>query len=181
KWRDGRDDAQRLAYQRLIHARRDVLQVVPLHHHRNAAGYFDILDSAPEFRLRFGEGLAVFQGDESGDLVDVIFQEEFQLEQILNALSWGSAAPRRKSLGGGLHGRVHLGFCGKRSPRDALTSCGIRDVNKFRGGGFMPYPGKVILDFNGLRSDATAHECCSMPAEIVRQGLSYEGWRSERP
>jgi len=37
-----------------------VLEIVPLHHHGDAAGDFDVFDGAAEVRASFGESLAIF-------------------------------------------------------------------------------------------------------------------------
>ena len=74
KGNDGRDDSERLADLHFIDARRDVFQVVALHHHGNAAGDFDIFDAAAQFRFRFAEGLAVFKSDEAREFVDMLFK-----------------------------------------------------------------------------------------------------------
>src|ERR1022692_1401744 len=89
--RDGGDDAERLANHHLVDAADNILEVVPLHHHGNAAGDFDILDAA-------------------GDVVDVLFEKHLQLEEWLNAVFRRSAAPFREGGGGGFDRLVN--FCG---------------------------------------------------------------------
>ena len=58
---DRGDDAERLADHHLVDAAGNVFEVVALHHHRNAAGDFDVLDGAAHLGFGFGEGLAVFR------------------------------------------------------------------------------------------------------------------------
>ena len=84
--RDGRDDAERLADHELVDAAGDVLEVVALHQDRDAAGDLDVLDAAPQLAAGLGEGLAVLGGDDAGDLVEVLFEELLEAEEVLDAL-----------------------------------------------------------------------------------------------
>ncbi len=77
----------------LIDARRDVFEVVSLHEHRDAAGDLDIFDGAAHFAFGLGEGLAVFHDDSAGELVDVVFEQLFEREEILHAIARRRATP----------------------------------------------------------------------------------------
>ena len=105
---NGGDDAERLTDHHLVDAAGDVFEVVALHHHRNAAGDFDILDAAPHFGLRFSEGLAVFLRDDAGDVVDMIFEQHLQFEKRLDAVFGRGAAPFGKRCGGGFDSLIHF-------------------------------------------------------------------------
>ena len=77
---DGGGDAEGLANHHFVDAAGHVFEVVALHHHGNATGDFDIFDGAAHFGFGFGEGLAVFLGDDAGDVVEVIFEQHFSLK-----------------------------------------------------------------------------------------------------
>ena len=109
---DRRGDAERLADHHLVDAAGNVFEVVALHHHRNAAGDFDVLDGAAHLGFGFGEGLAVFLGDDARDVVDVIFEQHLQLEQRLDAVFGRSAAPFGEGGGGGFDCLIDFGGFG---------------------------------------------------------------------
>ena len=111
---DGGDDADRLADHHLVDAAGDVFEVVALHHHRDAAGDFDVFDGAAHLGFGFGEGLAVFHGDDAGDVVDVLFEQHLQLEERLDAVFGRSAAPFGEGGGGGFDGLIDFGGVGER-------------------------------------------------------------------
>jgi len=91
-----------------VHAGSHVLEVVALHHHGNAAGDFDIFDGAPKFGAGFRESLAIFDSDDSGEFVEIFFEEIPEREQVSNALAGRRAAPSREGIGGSLNGRVDV-------------------------------------------------------------------------
>ncbi len=101
---DGGGDAERLADHHFVDAAGDVFEVVALHHHRNAAGDFDVFNGAAHFGFGFGEGLAVFLRDDAGDVVEVVFEQHLQLEERLDAVFRRRAAPFGESSGGGFDG-----------------------------------------------------------------------------
>src|SRR4029077_7456235 len=69
---DGSGDSEGLADHHFVDAAGNIFEVVALHHHGNAAGDLNVLDGAAHFGFGFGEGLAVFLGDDASDVVDVI-------------------------------------------------------------------------------------------------------------
>src|SRR6202049_501843 len=71
---NGGDDAERLADHHLVDAAGNIFEVVALHHHRDAAGYFDVLDGAAHLSFGFGERLAVFLGEDAADFIEMIFE-----------------------------------------------------------------------------------------------------------
>ena len=79
KRNDRGDHAQRLADHHFVDAAGHVFEVVALHHHRNAAGDFDVFDGAAQLGLGFGERLAIFRGDDAGKFVDLLFENVFSL------------------------------------------------------------------------------------------------------
>ena len=130
---DGGGDAERLADHHLVDAAGDIFEIVALHHHGNAAGDFDVLDGAAHLGFGFGEGLAVFLGDDAGDVVDVIFEQHLQLEQRLDAVFGRSAAPFGEGGGGGFDGLIDFGWLGERDLGESFAGRGIDYVAPFGG------------------------------------------------
>ena len=60
EWRDADADAERLQHRLAIDAAREILERVAHEQRRNAAGVFDVFDSAIDAAARFGQRLAVF-------------------------------------------------------------------------------------------------------------------------
>src|SRR6202030_421850 len=77
---NGGGDAEGLADHHLVDAAGDVFEVVALHHHGNAAGDLNVFNGTAHFGFGFGKRLAVFLGDDASDVVEVIFEENFELE-----------------------------------------------------------------------------------------------------
>ena len=80
EWRDRCHNAKWLADHHFVDTASHVLQVVTLHHHRNAAGDLYIFDGAAQFPLGFRNGLPVFLGDDASQFINVVFQKLFQFE-----------------------------------------------------------------------------------------------------
>ena len=112
KGNDSGSHAEGLADHHLVDAAGYVFQVVALHHHRNAASYFDVLDCAAHLGFGFGEGFAIFLRDDAGDVVDVVFEQHLQPEERLDAVFGRGAAPFGESGGGGFDGLVDFGGIG---------------------------------------------------------------------
>ncbi len=173
---DGGNDSERLADLHFVHARSHVLEVVALHHHGNAAGDFDVFDGAAEFGACFGKGLAVFERDDAGEVVEILFEKIFQFKEILDALARRGAAPRWESIGGGLNGSVDVGGSREGGARQQFGSGRVGDVHVFGGGGPTPGAVHVILKVGDLSGDGTAHtqllglcwECGKRPAWPTR-------------
>ena len=94
--RDDRTDPQRLANHDLVNPSGDVLGVVALNQDGCAACDVDVLDGAAHLAPRFGERFAALERDRPGDVVEVLFEKGFELEQELHAVGDGRAAPRGK-------------------------------------------------------------------------------------
>ena len=100
KRRDRGHHAERLADHHLVDAARDVFEVVALHHRGNSAGHFHIFDGPAQFRLALGKRFAVFLRDDAAQLVQMIFEQHFQLEERLDAVFRRRAPPLAISGGG---------------------------------------------------------------------------------
>ncbi|MPN03914.1 hypothetical protein SDC9_151149 [bioreactor metagenome] len=74
---DASGHAQRLELAPAVDAGADVAAVFALEQLRCVAGVFDIFNAALQLAVRIGQHLAVFGGDECGDLVGVFFQQHF--------------------------------------------------------------------------------------------------------
>ena len=148
---DGGGDAERLADHHLVDAAGDVFEVVALHHHRNAAGDFDVFDRAAHLGFGFGESLAVFLSDDASDVVDVIFEQHLQLEERLDAVFGRSAAPFGKCGGRGFDRLIHFGSLGERNLSQSLAGRGIDDIAPFGGGRVGPSAVDVVGEANDWR------------------------------
>jgi hypothetical protein len=141
---DGGDDSHGLANHHFIDAPCDVFQVVALHHHRNAASDFDVFDGAAKFGFGFGQSLAVFDGDQAAQLIDVFFEQHFQFEERLNAVFGRCAAPVGKCGGGGFDRGVHFAAVGERNSSEGRVSGGIDERLPFTGFGVDPVTGDEV-------------------------------------
>ena len=159
-------DAERLADHHLVDAAGDVFQVVALHHHRNAAGDFHVFDGAAHLGFGFGEGLAVFRGDDAGDVVDVLFEQHLQLEQRLDAVFGRSAAPFGKGGGGGFDGGVHFRGVGERNAGQHFAGGGIDHVAPFGGVRLGPLAVDVVRQLGGGRCGYGHHSDASAIAKM---------------
>ncbi len=155
KRHDGGDDSQRLADLHFVDAGRHVFEIVTLHHHGNAASNFHVFDGAAQFCSGFGEGLAIFESDDAGKFVKILFEEIFQLEEILDAFAGRSAA--REGIGGGLNGSVDIRGGREGGACEQFGSSGIGDVKVFGRGGSAPGAIHVVLEIGYLGGDGTAH------------------------
>ena len=54
EWRNRGNNSERLTDHSFVNSARDIFEVVALHHHGNAAGYFHVFDSATQLGLRLG-------------------------------------------------------------------------------------------------------------------------------
>src|SRR5207245_8443715 len=108
EWSDSGHNAERLANHCLVYATGHIFKVVALHHHGNAAGNFYVFDGAAHFAFGLGKGLAVFLRDDTGDVVEVIFEKLLELEEWLDAIFRWRAPPLGKSCGGGFDRGVYF-------------------------------------------------------------------------
>src|SRR5437016_4821839 len=153
----GGDNSEWLTDLHFIDARSYVLEVVALHHHGDAASNFDVFDGAAEFGASLGEGLAVFERDDAGEVVEIFFEEVFQLEEVLDAFAGRSSAPGREGIGGSLHGSVNVSGSRERRAREEFRGCGIGYVKVFGRGGAAPGAIHVVLKVGDLGGYGTAH------------------------
>ena len=98
---------------------------------RNAAGDLDILDAAPDLRLGFAERLAIFHGDEPGELVDVFFEQLLELEEVLDAFAGRSAAPGGERGQRGLDGGIDLRGARERRAGHDLCRRRVHDFHEY--------------------------------------------------
>src|SRR2546426_2131340 len=154
---DGGDNSEGLADLHFVHAGRHVFEVVALHHHGNAASDFDVFDGAAKLGAGFRKGLAVFESDDSCEFVEILFEEIFQLEEILDALAGRGAAPGRKGIGGSLDGSVNVSGSREGGAREHFGSSGIGNGKVFGFGGPAPCGGHVVLKVGDLGGYGTAH------------------------
>ena len=140
-----------------IHARRHVLEIIALHHHGDAAGDFDVFDAAAKLGLGLGEGLSVFDSDDPRELLEILFEEVLQLEQVLNALARRCAAPSSKSAGGRLNGSIDIRACREGRARQDFCSRRVENVKVFCCGGSPPSAIHIILKLGYLGGYGTAH------------------------
>jgi hypothetical protein len=87
-------------------------------------------------------------GDESGEFVEVLFQEHFELEKRLDAVFGRSAAPLGKCGGGGGDGGVDLGGVRQRNFAERGVRGGIDKVLPFGGFGVDPFAGDEMGNAN---------------------------------
>ena len=106
---------------------RHIFKRIALHEHRNAAGDLDIFDAAAQFALRLGQGLAVFGGDDRGQLVEMLFEQRLELEKKLHAVRGRRGAPGGESGVGGLDRGVDFcrGACGGVAER--IAGCRVEE------------------------------------------------------
>ncbi len=121
------------------------------------ASDFDVFDGAAEFGAGFGEGLAIFEGDNSCEFVEIFFEEIFQLEEILDALAGRGAAPSREGISGGLNGSVNVCGCREWCTRQHFGGRRIGDVHVFGGRGPAPGAIHVVLKIGDLGGYGAAH------------------------
>ena len=164
---NGGDDAERLANLHFIDAGSHVLKVVALHHHGNAASDFNVFDGAAELGAGFGEGFAVFECDDAGEIVKIFFEEIFQLEEILDALTGRRAPPRRERIGSGLNGSVDVGGSRKGRAREEFRGRRIGDIKVFGCSRSAPGTIDVVLKIGDLGGYGTAH------TQLLGLGVGY--------
>src|ERR1700719_4221217 len=154
---NGSGDAEGLANHHLVDAACDVFEVVALHHHGNAAGDLHVFNCPAHLSFGFSEGLAVFLRDDAGDVVDVIFEQHLQLEERLDAVFGGRAAPLGKSGGGGFDGLADFSGIGKLDLGQRFSRGGIDYIAPFYRGRFGPLAIDVVREFDGEGGGYSGH------------------------
>jgi len=117
-------------------------------------GDFDVFDGAAHLSFRFREGLAVFLGDEAGEIVDMVFEKHLQLEERLNPVFGRRPAPFRKRGGCGLNGGGDLGSIAERNLGERFARRGIDHLAPFGGARFRPSAVDVVAELGDRR-------CCN--------------------
>ncbi len=127
---EGRDDgrhADRLADHQLVNARRDVFGDGALHQGRNTARDFHVFDSALHLAFGLAERLAVLVGDRARQLVDVLFEQPFELEQVLHALNGRDAPPGIRRRDGSFSRLIDYGWRRQRDFGDRFAGSRVDD------------------------------------------------------
>ena len=106
--RDAGHHAQGLAHAPVVDAAADLVGILALEQLRNAAGEFHDLDAAHHFALGVREHLAVFAGDQLGQLVLVLVEQRLEVEQHARTLERGRLGPGREGGLGRGHGQRHF-------------------------------------------------------------------------
>ncbi len=164
---DGGDDAERLADHHLVDAAGNIFEVVALHHHGDAAGYFDVLDGAAHLGFGFGERLAVFLGEDAADVIEMIFEQHLELEERLDAVFRRSAAPFGESGGRGFNGGIHFAGVGEGDLGQRFAGRGIDDVAPFTGARVGP----LTVDVIGEPCDGRSCYCHGNASVVAKDAL----------
>ena len=133
--RDAGDDAERLAQRVHVDAGAGALGVLALEQVRDADRELDDLDAALDVAARVGEGLAVLEGQQLGEFVDVLVD---QLDELHHHAGAPLRVPRRPLLLRLDRDRdrgVDVGGRGHRHLRLHLAGVGVVDV-----GGALDWP-----------------------------------------
>ena len=131
--RDSGNDTDRKTRQLLVDAPGDLIQVLAHHQCRRAAGEVDDLDSTLDLAAGLVERLAVFPGDDLGQLVDVPVEERFEAEHHLRPVRNRGLAPGREGLLGRGDRFVDLLAGRVRKAGDRFSCRGVRNrVRLFR-------------------------------------------------
>jgi hypothetical protein len=115
----------------------------PLRSCGNAGGELDVFEAARHFALSVGEHLAVFGGDDAGELIDVLLEELAEAEHHACAAQRRLRGPRgKRSLRGGDRS-VELGSIGQGNQSLHLAGGGVvnlRGAARGTGDGFSVDP-----------------------------------------
>ncbi|MNN06453.1 hypothetical protein D3C81_1192440 [compost metagenome] len=105
---DARHDAERLAHGIDVDAGAGALRVFALQRVRDAAGEFNDFQTALDVALGVGDDLAVFRGQQLGQLVHVGLDQALELEHDAGAALRVGAGPALEGGLSGLNRAVHL-------------------------------------------------------------------------
>ena len=106
--RDRRDHAERLADHHFVDAARHVFEVVALHQVGIPQATSTFSMARRSSALRSAKRLSVFHRDDAGQLVHMLFEQHFQLEERLDAIFRRRRPPPRKGLAGCGNCGIHL-------------------------------------------------------------------------
>ncbi len=119
----------------------------------------DVLQAALQLALRLGQRLAAFPRSKLRDLVEVLFQQSFELEEVLHALKRRRPAPISESCLGGAHRLVHVFTRRERHAHDGFSSRGIAHILEFTAARAFPCSAYVVQQLSILN-----HGCFPLPA-----------------
>jgi hypothetical protein len=134
-----------------VDASGDVLEREALHQRRRAGRHFDAFDAAAHAAARFVERLPVLGRDQPRHLVEVLLHQLLHSIEHLRARVHGRVAPRRKRLGRGLHGGIHVGRRRKRRPPDDIAESRVVNVEELGGLGFHPAAADEVVECQYVR------------------------------
>ncbi len=120
---DAGDHAERLAQRVDVDAGARALGVLTLEQVRDADGELDDLDAALDVALGVGDGLAVFERQEFGQLVDVLVDQLDELHHHAGATLRVPRRPLLLRLGGSGDRRVDVGRATPSAPWPAPRRC----------------------------------------------------------
>ena len=134
--RDPGDHAERLAHGIEVDAGAGALAVFALEQMRDAAGKFHHLDTALHVAARIAEDLAVFGGQQLGEVLEILLHQLEELEHHARApLRVGRRPAGLRGLGIG-DGVLDLGMLGQSHPGLHLAGIGVEDVAEAPGQAF---------------------------------------------
>ena len=136
---DARDHAEWLAQRVHVDAGACALGVLTLDQVRDADGELDHLDAALDVALGVRDGLAVFEGEQFGQFVDVLVDQVDELHHHAGAALRVPGGPLLLRLGGDGDGGVDVGRVGHRHLRLHLAGVGVHHV-----GGALGLSGRAL-------------------------------------
>ena len=142
--RDAGDDAERLAQRVNVDAGSGVVREFALEQVRGAGGELDHLDAALDVTLGVEEGLAVFGGQQGGELIHVLVDQVHELEQDPAAALRVHGRPFELALFRVGDHVAHLLCAGQRQPGLDLARAGIVDIAEAPGGAVNMLPVNVV-------------------------------------
>ena len=152
EWGNHGANTERLSHHDLVDAGRDIFERVALHQHGNAARDLHIFNAASQFCLRLGQRLAVFDRDQAGELIDMLFKHRLELEHVLHAIDRRHTAPRGERGMRRLHRRVYLrGRSGWRIPQ-RFSGGRVQEFNSGEACGGDPLAADKVVDCGGCDS-----------------------------
>ena len=116
------------------------------------AGTLDHLDGFQHVAAGLGQHLAVFGGDQLGQLVEMGVEQLLEAEHQLNARRDRRVAPCRKGGRGGRHGAVHLLLRATGRLGDEAAGGRVHDRHVFAGLRHPPFVVDEIFSFSTVPS-----------------------------
>jgi len=97
---DRSNNAKRLPNHHLVYSTRNILEVVALHEHGDAASDLNVLDGSAQLCLCLNKRLSILNCDGFGDLIKVGFKQLLEFEKVLDPFLRWSASPFGKRASG---------------------------------------------------------------------------------